>query len=75
LEHDVDPVGRHGDTHRMPRSFIDLAYSYSDYGWMQTACSQIDVVRGEGSVARFPVEPTRAKLRSQGILMGFRHHF
>jgi opacity protein-like surface antigen len=59
----------------MPRSFIDLAYSYSDYGWMQTAGSQIDVVRGEGSVARFPVEPTRAKLRSQGILMGFRHHF
>ena len=59
----------------MPRSFIDLAYSYSDYGWMQTADNQIDVARGWGSVTRFSVEPTRAKLRSQGILMGFRHHF
>ncbi len=58
-----------------PKTFIDMAWTYSDYGRVRTSAGAIDVVRGGVSVAQIPVEATEAKLRSHGFMLGLRRHF
>ena len=58
-----------------PRSLVEFAYRYSDYGHIKTRSGTLRNVRGGSNNPVKDVGGTKARLRSHGLYLGFRQEF
>jgi len=58
-----------------PRSLVEFAYRYSDYGHIKTRSGTLRNVRGGSNNPVKDVDGTKARLRSHGLYLGFRQEF
>lgn len=57
-----------------PRNLLDIGISWHDHGRVETAASDIDIIRGGDTIARVEVGATGARIETLGVMVAWRHY-